>query len=188
MGVSLAAVTGRPGWETHLTPGFTASFDSSVRLPPFQNLLDSHARDVHRFLIATVGRLDADDVYQETWLAALRAYPGLTDASNLRGWLFTIAHRKAIDHARARARRAMPVPEPADLEAAPASDGAVTRPDEDLWSSVAALPDKQRTAVALRFIADSAYAEIATAMEISEPAARRNVHEGLKRLREERTR
>jgi DNA-directed RNA polymerase specialized sigma24 family protein len=50
---------------------------------------------------------------------------------------------------------------------------------------VAALPDKQRTAVALRFIADSAYAEIASAMATSEPAARRSVHEGLKRLRDD---
>jgi RNA polymerase sigma factor (sigma-70 family) len=156
-----------------------------VRLPPFQNLLDAHGRDVLRFLIATAGPVDADDVYQETWVAALRAYPGLNEASNLKGWLFTIAHRKAIDHVRARARRATPVAEPADLPEAPTADGVAAVTDEGLWAAVAALPDKQRTAVALRFIADSAYAEIATAMEISEPAARRNVHEGLKRLREE---
>jgi RNA polymerase sigma factor (sigma-70 family) len=159
-----------------------------VRLPPFQTLLDAHARDVHRFLIATVGSIEADDVYQETWLAVLRAYPELSDAANLQGWLFTIAHRKAIDHVRARARRATPVAEPADLPEAPATEGVAEVADEALWAAVAALPDKQRTAVALRFIADSAYAEIATTMEISEPAARRNVHEGLKRLREERTR
>ena len=42
--------------------------------------------------------------------------------------------------------------------------------------------------MALRFIADCAYAEIAVAMQTSEPAARRNVHEGLKRLREEAVR
>ena len=156
-----------------------------MRLPPFQSLLDAHARDVHRFLIATVGSLDADDVYQETWLAALRAYPELTGAANLKGWLFTIAHRKAIDHVRARARRATPVPEPADLPQAPAGEQVGAMPDENLWGAVAALPDKQRTALALRFIADSAYAEIAAAMEISAPAARRNVFEGLKRLREE---
>ena len=158
-----------------------------MRLPPFQNLLDAHDRGVHRFLIAIVGPVDADDVYQETWLAALRAYPQLSDVSNLKGWLFTIAHRKAIDHVRARARRATPVAEPADLPEAPAAD-VVGVADAELWSAVAALPDKQRTAVALRFIADSAYADIATTMEISEPAARRNVHEGLKRLREERVR
>jgi RNA polymerase sigma factor (sigma-70 family) len=70
----------------------------------------------------------------------------------------------------------------------PRFGAAAAIPDEQLWAAVAALPDKQRTAVALRFVADSAYAEIATTMEISEPAARRNVHEGLKRLREERTR
>jgi RNA polymerase sigma factor (sigma-70 family) len=180
-----------PGSLWHLTPLPVAAFDLTVRLPPFQSLLDAHARDVHRFLIATVGVVESDDVYQETWLAALRAYPELTDATNLKGWLFTIAHRKAIDHVRARARRATPVPEPADLpEAGEAgSEGlAAAMPDEQLWAAVAALPDKQRTAVALRFVADSAYAEIATTMEISEPAARRNVHEGLKRLREERTR
>ena len=163
-----------------------------MRLPPFQNLLDAHSRDVHRFLIATVGPVEADDVYQETWLAALRAYPRLTDATNLKGWMFTIAHRKAIDHVRARARRATPVAEPADLPEAGVSgagfDGVAAVADADLWTAVGALPAKQRTAVALRFIADSAYAEIATAMAISEPAARRNVHEGLKRLREERTR
>src|ERR1035438_9656808 len=82
---------------------------SPVRLPPFQTLLDTHGRDVHRFLIASIGAVDADDCYQETWLAALRAYPGLQDPSNLRGWIFTIAHRKVIDHVRARARRPTPV-------------------------------------------------------------------------------
>jgi RNA polymerase sigma factor (sigma-70 family) len=154
-----------------------------VRLPPFQALLDSHGRDVHRFLVASVGPVDADDCYQETWLAALRAYPRLRDASNLRSWLFTIAHRKVIDHARSRGRRAVPVAdvvEVADLAGAPAQTV-----DGDIWARVARLPDKQRTALALRFIADSAYAEIATVMDTSEEAARRNVHEGLTRLRKE---
>src|SRR5438445_3749652 len=78
---------------------------SAVSLPPFQTLLDAHGRDVHRFLVATVGRVEADDCYQETWLAALRAYPRLRDASNLRAWIMTVAHHKAIDHLRARARQ-----------------------------------------------------------------------------------
>ena len=55
-----------------------------MALPPFQALLDAHGGEVHRFLVATVGRLDADDCYQETWLAALRAYPRLRDDRNLR--------------------------------------------------------------------------------------------------------
>jgi RNA polymerase sigma factor (sigma-70 family) len=153
-------------------------------LPPFQSLIDSHGRDVHRFLIANVGPVDADDCWQETWLSALRAYPSLKDAANLRSWLFTIAHRKAIDHARARGRRAIPVAEAAELAgAAPARDDPLA--DEELWTSVARLPDKQRAAVTLRFLTDSAYAEIGEVMGTSVQAARRNVHEALKRLRKE---
>ena len=88
-----------------------------MELPAFQTLIDEHGRDVHRFLSATVGHSAADDCYQETWLAALRAYPRLRNADNLRSWLLTIAHRKSIDYVRARNRQAVPVadvPERAD--------------------------------------------------------------------------
>jgi RNA polymerase sigma factor (sigma-70 family) len=150
-----------------------------VSLPPFQSLLDAHGRDVHRFLIATVGRLDADDCYQETWLAALRAYPRLRDASNLRSWILTIAHRKAIDHARRQRRVPAPIAEVPDGAAAAPQSSA----DDVLWRRVRELPPKQRTALALRYVADAAYDQIAAAMDTSEDAARQNVHEGLKRLR-----
>ncbi len=156
----------------------------SVNLPPFQTLLDAHGRDVHRFLIATVGTVDADDCYQETWLAALRAYPRLRNASNLRGWILTVAHRKAIDQLRARGRRPVPIP---DTEPLAGSQPPPALTDDGLWAAVAGLPDKQRAAVALRFIADCRYAEIATVMQTSPEAARRNVHEGVKRLRKDHT-
>jgi RNA polymerase sigma factor (sigma-70 family) len=159
---------------------------STVKLPPFQVLLEAHGQDVHRFLAATVGWSDVDDCYQETWLAALRAYPRLKDASNLRSWILTVAHHKAIDHVRARARRALPVsdgPEPA-VETSPWPDPV----DTELWDQVGALPSKQRTAIALRYVADLAYAEIGRVMDTSEEAARRNVHEGLKQLRKDRER
>jgi RNA polymerase sigma factor (sigma-70 family) len=160
-----------------------------VNLPPFQQLLDAHARDVHRFLVATVGHSDADDVYQETWLAAMRAYPRLRDASNLRSWILTVANRKAIDHVRARGRRAVPVADVPEDGPPAARGGAATNRlaerDEQLWELVRALPNKQRTAVALRYITDAGYEEISSVMDTSEEAARRNVHEGLKRLRTE---
>ena len=154
-----------------------------MRLPPFQTLLDAHGRDVHRFLVASVGRIDADDCYQETWLAALRAYPRLKDASNLRSWIFTVAHRKVLDHVRARRRVAVPVgevPETATGRADPPEPG-----DDGLWARVRDLPPKQRTALALRYVADAGYEEISSVMGTSEDAARRNVHEALKRLRTE---
>jgi RNA polymerase sigma factor (sigma-70 family) len=157
-----------------------------VPLPPFQSLIDAHGREVHRFLAASVGPVEADDCYQETWLSALRAYPKLRDASNLRAWLFTIAHRKVIDHARGRARHPVPVAAAEELSpAAELPDPLAGTGHDALWEQVRALPDKQRTAVALRFIADSGYAEIGQVMDTSEEAARRNVHEALKRLRKD---
>jgi RNA polymerase sigma factor (sigma-70 family) len=150
-------------------------------LPPFQTLLDEHAADVMGVLRGAVGRSDAEDCFQETFLAALRAYPKLGDASNLRGWLLTIAHRKAIDHHRANGRRPLPVADVAEIE--------VTDPEpgDGIWSVVGALPPKQRAAVALRYACDLPHAEIAAALGCSPEAARRSLHEGIKRLRKELT-
>lgn len=164
-----------------------------MTLPPFQSLLDSHGRDVHRFLAAIVGPLDADDCYQETWIAALRAYPRLRNSSNLRGWLLTIAHRKAIDSIRSRRRAASPCGDVVQLDAASGSDGGGVLTErsaagglgDEVWDLVRRLPDKQRTALTLRYVLDADYPLIASTMGISPPAARRNVHEALKRLRSE---
>jgi RNA polymerase sigma factor (sigma-70 family) len=156
-----------------------------VDLPPFQTLIDDHGREVHRFLTATVGHTAADDCYQETWVAALRAYPRLRHADNMRAWLLTIAHRKSIDYIRARNRRAVPladVPERADGSG---SAPLIVDGEDEVWSLVRQLPPKQRTAVALRYVFDAAHAEIGSVMGTSEEAARRNVHEGLRRLRTE---
>jgi RNA polymerase sigma factor (sigma-70 family) len=151
----------------------------SVSLPPFQAFLDEHREDVYRFLVASVGRQEADDCFQETLVAALRAYPRLRPSSNLRGWVLTIAHRKAVDHHRARARRPLPVAEVAANGAAP-QDLA----DEGLWEVVRDLPPKQRAALVLRFSNDLAHGDIGRVLGCSPEAARQNVHEGLRRLRE----
>jgi RNA polymerase sigma factor (sigma-70 family) len=150
-----------------------------VTLPPFQRLLDAHGSDLHRFLTAMVGRVDADDCYQETILAALRGYPKLRTASNLRSWLLTIGHHKAIDVLRARGRLAIPMDELPEPSAAAHREA----PDDGLWERVRALPAKQRTALALRYVADAPYTEISAVMDTTEEAARRNVHEAIKRLR-----
>jgi RNA polymerase sigma factor (sigma-70 family) len=152
-------------------------------LPPFQTLLDEHATEVMSVLRGAVGRSDAEDCFQETFLAALRAYPKLDDTSNLRGWLLTIAHRKAIDHHRASGRRPLPVGEASEFEDAGLRLDDGLRADEGLWAMVGALPPKQRAAVALRYACDLPHREIAAALGCSPEAARRSLHEGMKRLR-----
>ena len=117
-------------------------------------------------------------------MAAMRAYPRLRADSNLRAWVLTIAHRKALDAHRARARRAVLVADSASLDGR-SSDEERTPPerDESLWEAVGELPARQRSAVVLRYLADMQHREIAQAIGCSEEAARRSLHEGLAKLR-----
>ena len=156
-----------------------------MKQPPFQRLLDEHAESVLRFCVASVGPVDADDCFQETVIAALRAYPKLRHADNLRGWLLTIAHNKALDMHRARARRPVPA-EAVDLAHPPTAPSSPER-DEALWGAVDELPPKQRGAVLLRFVGDLSHREIAAALGSSEEAARRSLADGLAKLRTEWT-
>ncbi|MBI4260455.1 MAG: RNA polymerase sigma factor [Actinobacteria bacterium] len=152
-----------------------------MSIPPFAAFLEEHRGPVYRFLVAAVGRDGADDCFQETFLSALRAYPRLRDASNLRSWVLTIANRKAIDHHRARAR-AIPV---GAAVAEAGGRGAVSGPDGDpeVWWAVRALPPAQRAAVVHRYVLDLPYAEVARILGCSEEAARAAAYEGRRKLR-----
>ena len=150
-------------------------------IPPFQTFLEANRVPVYRFLVVAVGPQDADDVFQETFMAALKAYRRLTDGTKLDRWILTIASRKAIDHHRAVSRRALPsedLPETATTDRGPFDAG------DPLWRAVRSLPPRQRVAVVLRHVLDRSYADIAELMTSSEPTARANVHQGTKRLRE----
>jgi RNA polymerase sigma factor (sigma-70 family) len=151
-----------------------------VTLPPFTTVVEEHRTAVWGYLCATAGPASAPDLLQDTLLAALRAYPSLKDASNLRSWLLSVAHSRVVDGARAEARR------PEVLGDVPESVASQrVEVDDELWAAVATLPDKQRHAVVLRYIGDLAYAEIGELAGTSEAAARQNVRAGLARLREE---
>jgi RNA polymerase sigma factor (sigma-70 family) len=156
-----------------------------VNLPPFQALLDSHSVEIYRFLVVTAGPSDADDCFQETWIAAMRGYPRVKRADNLRAWLFRIAKNKAIDAHRARSRRPVPV---ATVPETPAPSNGLDLDEPELWAAVRELPPKQRAAVYCRSVLGIPYDELAQLLECSRDAARRSVHEGLKRLGKELTR
>jgi RNA polymerase sigma factor (sigma-70 family) len=151
-----------------------------VGTPPFQRFLEEHGPAVYRFLAASVGTHDAEDCFQETFMAALRAYPRLRPDSNLRAWVMTIAHRKALDAHRARGRRPEPVAALPERPWRPEDDG-----DPGVWRRVRDLPPRQREAVVLRFIGDLPYRDVARAMGTTDAAARQSVRLALRRLREE---
>jgi RNA polymerase sigma factor (sigma-70 family) len=168
------------------TVGLGAAVEAEVRvrvsstIPPFQDFLEANRATVYRFLSVAVGPADADDCFQETFLAALRAYPTLRDGASLDRWILRIASRKAIDHHRRAARAPRPVE---SIPEAPAPEG-----DHDgnalLWKAVGELPPRQRLALVHRYVLDRSYAQVAEAMGGTEEAARANVHQGMRKLRE----
>jgi RNA polymerase sigma factor (sigma-70 family) len=147
---------------------------------PFEKVVARHADAVLRVCRVLLGAHDAEDAWSETFLAALRAYPGLPETANTEAWLVTIAHRKAIDVLRARKRQPAPVEE---VPEAPTTLGVPGEQDADLWQAVAALPDKQRQAVAYHYVAGLPYAEIAVILGGTTDAARRAAADGIKNLR-----
>ena len=153
---------------------------SKARLPPFEQVVAEHGAVVLRVCRAVVGPHDAEEAWSETFLAALAAYPRLRPDSNVRGWFVTIAHRKAVDRFRANQRAPIPL---VSLPERPSSLGQPSEPDLPLWQALAALPPKQRGAVAYHYGADLPYAEVATLLDTSEAAARRAGADGLARLR-----
>ncbi len=145
-------------------------------LPAFATFFADNRDAVYRYLVVRVGRVDAEDCFQETFVSALRAYPTVRPDSQLRAWVMKIAENKALDTLRRRRRTATS----SDGKEEATSD---IHPDLDLWRAVRALPDKQSVAVAHRYIADLPYRDIALVMGISEAAARQNVRAGLKNLK-----
>lgn len=153
-------------------------------MEPFEEIVTKHGPTVLRVCRAVLGPVDADDAWSETFLAALRAYPSLRPGSNVEAWLVTIAHRKAIDQARATARRPITVDELPDRPA----PNQVESWDEDLWAALNALPLKQRATVAYHYLVGMPYAEVAAIVGSSPDAARRAAADGIATLRKTYTR
>ncbi|OLT09080.1 RNA polymerase subunit sigma [Kocuria sp. CNJ-770] len=148
---------------------------------PFETLVTQHGPVVWRVCRAVLSiPADAEDAWSETFVAAMRAYPDLPDTANVQAWLVTIAHRKAVDVVRARARTAVPV---AVLPEPPAHRDAVPEHDSPVWAAVAALPPRQRHVVAYRYLGGLPYRQIAELLGGTPEAARRAAADGLAALR-----
>jgi len=147
--------------------------------PPFETIVVTHGPTVLRVCAAVLGPVDADDAWSETFLAAMKAYPDLPADANVEAWLVTIAHRKAIDVTRVRARRAQPTAAVPDA-VAPAPIDAI---DTDLTDALMHLPDKQKQAVAYHYLGGLPYADVAEILGGTAEAARRAAADGIATLR-----
>ncbi|MDX6511902.1 MAG: hypothetical protein QOE36_1406 [Gaiellaceae bacterium] len=147
---------------------------NAVAVPPFESFYLEHRDAIFAFLRRRLGPSRAEDAFQETFLRALRAYPRLRDARNLRAWAFTIAARVSIDEVRRR-RPVDELPEIPSEDSRPAYAQIAHLADE--------LPATERAAVVLRYAYDLSYADIAAALDSNEDAARQAASSGIRRLR-----
>ena len=158
--------------------------------PDFESLVDAHGAELFAYLWRmTRDTPDAEDCLQETYLRAYRAYPRLDARANCRAWLYKIAANTARTHLKRRGRaQARTVDLDPDLTRGgdPIPDNVERR---QALASVArvveSLPHQQRAALILRKYQELSYAAIAAALECSEAAARANVYQALRKLREE---
>jgi RNA polymerase sigma factor (sigma-70 family) len=143
----------------------------------FEEIVEKHGGTVLRVCRVIVGIHDAEDAWSETLLAALHAYPDLPDGASADVWLIMIAHCTAADVLSARKHQ------PAPAGQVPAVSGDPGEEDGDLWRAVAALPDKQRQAMAYHYVAGLAHAEVAGILGGTPGAARRAAADGARNLR-----
>jgi RNA polymerase sigma factor (sigma-70 family) len=146
-------------------------------VPPFERFYDSHKGEVLAFLRKRAGRDRADDLFQETFLRALRAYGRLEHGEQLRAWVLTIASNAVVEAARRERPAAELLVEPAGEDERPAV--------EELAPLTDGLPPKERAAVVLRYGYDLDYDTIAAALGSNEQAARQAASAGVRRLRKE---
>lgn len=151
-------------------------------LVPFEQVVQQHGAVVLRVCRAVAGPADADDAWSETFLSALRAYPTLRPESNVRGWLVTIAHHRSIDLV--RRRRSVPLAPHDDRFESPTDGTGPGRLDDRLVASLLELTERQRSAVALRYLGDLDYRDVAELLGCSVDAARRSAADGIARLRQ----
>ena len=163
-------------------------------VPPFERFYAAHAPEVHRLLARRLGAQRAEDAFQETFLRALRAYPGLRHGDHLRAWALTIATRVAIDVLRRPGSEPLPDLDggapgagPGSGLAADALSALVALDEEPAYRQLAhltdGLPPTERAAVVLRYGYDLTYVAIAAALGSSPDAARQAASAGVRRLR-----
>lgn len=147
---------------------------AETRIPPFERFYEERKDEVFGYLTRLLGRISAEDAFQETFLRALRAYPRLEHGRQLRAWIFTIATRVAVDER----RRTTPVAEPLEVGVAD------SRPTyAELEHLTGELPPTERAAVVLRYGYDLSYDDIGAALGSNAEAARQAASSGVRRLR-----
>lgn len=156
---------------------------------PFEAVVVAHHSEIYRYLRRVTFRAsDAEDLSQEAFLRAFRAYRALDPDANVRAWLFTIATNLFRNHVRSESRRRVAHANARSLavHADRQDPEAETLFDEagvTVARAVDGLPLKQRLAFVMRKLHDLSYDEIARGLACSEDAARAHVFQAFRKVR-----
>ncbi len=138
----------------------------------FAVLYERHRRRLLAICIGVLGSYDdAQDALQNALAGATTALRDRTP-EHVGAWLARVARNAAIDLARARRITARLEGDEPALSGGPDATAQERADIEDLVSSLRRLPEHQRTALVMRELAGSSYAEIASALELDETAVR----------------
>lgn len=149
-------------------------------------LVRRHARAVARFLSASGGGEDVDDLVQEAFFRAFRKLDSFRGTASFRTWVMTIGSNVLRDLRRRESRRPvvpLEVDEVVDEGTNPHASTVVRDMENRLRLEVEKLPEKQRQVFLLRAQQGIDYAEIANVLGTSIGAARVHYHQAVKRLK-----
>ena len=135
----------------------------------FESFYREHVAEVYQYALAVLGSSpDAEDVTQQTFLNAYRAFERGEQPRKAHNWLIKIAHNVCRMRWRQSGRRPQEVP----LESAgePASREDDTPSLEEVLTALARLPFNQRGAIVMREVEGRSYAEIAEVLGTTVPA------------------
>ena len=161
----------------------------------FAEVIDQHQKAIYGYLLSfTRNPHDAQDLFQDTFLRAYRAYAALPLDANLRAWLMRIAVNLSRNYVRARRRRSRVLVEGSELQSADdigqpqiISDTESTMISRQtariLLSTIESLPFRQRTALVQRQFEGLDYQAIAANLGCSQESARAHVYQALRKLR-----
>jgi RNA polymerase sigma-70 factor (ECF subfamily) len=127
----------------------------------------------------------AEDLVQDTFVRAYQAITRLRPDTNLKAWLFRIAHNAYANWVRDRKGRNSILPaEVFDTRAGPEELAQENEANRDLQQAIDKLPEEWKAALLLRMQEDMAFREIALALGTTEETARWRVYKARQKLME----
>lgn len=152
----------------------------------FEHLVDLHYGPLYRFAVSlTHSESDAADLVQETFLTWAAKGHQLLQRSKAKSWLFTTLHRRFLEGQRRRTRFPHLELTAAEVELPNVEPGVVDHLDaQHVVELLAQLDPALRGAVALFYLEDYSYNEIATILEVPLGTVKSRISRGLSQLKE----